>query len=102
VNKSGNGSKNCVSTPKLWLIQNPVASFIRPLHPTKMVDYHSERRAHKTEGCPACKGMMRLVGDTYACEQCGHFRQDTSLQSLVEREDRANLKFCKCEYCLKQ
>lgn len=67
-----------------------------------MVDFHAEQRAHKTEGCPACRGLMNLVGDTYMCEKCGHFRQNPGLQGLVEREDRANLRFCKCEYCLKE
>ena len=67
-----------------------------------MVDFHAEQAAHKTEGCPACKGTMNLVEDTYKCEQCGHFRQNPQLQTLVERGDRANLTFCKCEYCLKR
>jgi tRNA(Ile2) C34 agmatinyltransferase TiaS len=67
-----------------------------------MVDFHAERAAHKTEGCPACKGTMNLVGDTYRCEQCGHVRQDPQLQTLIERGDRENLTFCKCGYCLKR
>ena len=67
-----------------------------------MVDFHAEQAAHKTEGCPACKGTMNLVEDTYKCEQCGHFRQNPQLQTLVERGDRANLTFCKCGYCLKR
>jgi hypothetical protein len=67
-----------------------------------MVDYHAELAAHKLEGCPACHGDMPLAGDTYTCEKCGHFRQNPSLQSIVEREDSANLKFCNCEFCLKK
>jgi hypothetical protein len=65
-----------------------------------MVDYHAERAAHKLEVCPACHGDMPLADDTYTCKKCGHFRQDPLLQSIVERDDWANLKFCKCKYCL--
>jgi len=67
-----------------------------------MVDWQAHKKAHKLEICPACDGMMRLGGDTYTCEKCGHFEQDPSLQDIVERDDPANLKFCSCEYCLKE
>ena len=80
---------------------NTRSPFIFRCHLTQMVDVHAEQMAHKTEGCPACRGLMNLVGDTYACEKCGHFRQDPTLQSILERQNPENLKFCKCEYCLK-
>jgi hypothetical protein len=76
--------------------------FFAPYHQTGMVDYHAEKSAHKSEGCPACKGTMNLAGDTYTCDKCGHFRQNSLLQSLIERQDRENLRFCKREYCLKE
>jgi hypothetical protein len=45
---------------------NDGPSFPVPLHLINMVDFHAEQAAHKTEGCPACKGTMNLVGDTGA------------------------------------
>ena len=87
--------------PKSVCLDGPLPSFPVPSHLTDMVDFHTEQAAHKTEGCPACKGTMNLVEDSYKCEQCGHFRQNPQLQTLLERGDRTNLTFCKCEYCLK-
>jgi hypothetical protein len=67
-----------------------------------MVDWQAQKKAHQLEICPACGGKMPLGGDTYKCEKCGHFEQDISLHDIVERDDPANLKFCNCEYCLKE
>lgn len=67
-----------------------------------MVDRYAWKKAHKLEKCPACGGLMRLGRDAYTCGKCGHFEQDPSLQDIVERDDPANLKVCKCEYCLPQ
>lgn len=67
-----------------------------------MVDAQAHKKAHRLEACPACGGMMRLGRDTYTCEKCGHFDQDISLQDIVERDDPGNLRYCNCEYCLKQ
>jgi hypothetical protein len=43
--------------------------------------------------------MMHLGRDTYTCDKCKHFRQDDSLQDIVESDDPGNLKECKCAYC---
>jgi len=67
-----------------------------------MVDWRAHKKAHKLEICPACGGKMYLTRDIYTCEKCGHFDQDISLHDNVERNDPANLKFCNCEYCLKE
>jgi hypothetical protein len=58
--------------------------------------------AYKLEPCPACGGLMGLRSDTYTCEKCGHFEQDILLRDAIARDDPANLKFCNCEYCLKE
>jgi tRNA(Ile2) C34 agmatinyltransferase TiaS len=67
-----------------------------------MVDWSAHKKAHKLEICPACGGMMRLGRIAYTCEKCGHFEQDPSLQDIVERDDPANLKYCNCDYCLRE
>lgn len=64
-----------------------------------MVDWHAGKTAHKSEVCPVCKAAMPLEGDTYTCGDCGHFRQNPLLQTLVERDNPGNLRFCKCAYC---
>jgi hypothetical protein len=66
-----------------------------------MVDWRAEKIAHKSEACPVCTKMMRLAANIYTCEQCGHFWHNPLLQTLIERDDRSNLKFCDCAYCQK-
>ncbi len=69
-----------------------------------MVDWTAHGKAHKCETCPACGGKMELSAssDIYKCESCPHFSQDPDLQDIVEQDDPVNLKFCRCEYCLRQ
>lgn len=65
-----------------------------------MVDRRAHKKAPKMESCPVrgCGGMMHLAFDTYRCNKCRHFRQDMSLQDIVER-DGGHLKFCECLHC---
>lgn len=44
---------------------------------------------------------MRLQFDTYRCDKCEHFRQELSLQDIIER-DGGHLKFCECTFCLER
>jgi len=67
-----------------------------------MVDWAAHKKAHTLEPCPACGGVMRLGRDRYTCAKCKHFVQAVELQDIVERDDPENLRFCKCEYCVKQ
>src|ERR1700730_3209377 len=69
------------------------AGFLRGSEPTSEIGCWTLR-------CETAEHLS--AGDTYMCEKCGQFRQNPALQGLVEREDRANLRFCKCEYCRKQ
>ena len=46
--------------------------------------------------------LLSASSDIYKCEKCPHFSQDPDLQDIVEQENPANLKFCRCEYCLRQ
>lgn len=55
--------------------------------------------------CPACPdGTVRDSpwNGMAQCDKCKHFEQDPKRQNAIERDDPANLKFCNCDYCVKQ
>jgi len=66
-----------------------------------MIDRRVHKKPHTLETCPVpgCGGMMHLRRGTYTCDRCKHFEQDISLQNIVESDDPASLRECKCPYC---